>query len=92
MLDAILRQKYLYNGRYKFCCPFGYFFTVKNVFMQNDIFNISTFEQANTYQVSMNRRDVRFYKITVQLPLGKPDATFKRKSQKLDKPDVDFSN
>ena len=66
------------------------------VFTVNDIFNsrryITTFEQANTYQVSMNRRDVRFYKITVQLPLGKPDATFKRKSQKLDKPDVDFSN
>jgi len=67
------------------------------VFSINDIFNsrkyVTTFEQANTtYQSTMNRREVRFYKLTLQLPLGKPDATFKRKERKLEKPDVDFSN
>ena len=66
------------------------------VFSINDVFNsrkyVSTFESANTYQASMNRREVRFYKLTLQLPLGKPGATFRKKDNKLSKPDVDFSN
>ncbi|MES2518185.1 MAG: outer membrane beta-barrel protein [Bacteroidota bacterium] len=66
------------------------------VFAINDIFNsrkfVSTIEQGNTFQASMNRRDVRFYKITLQLPIGKANATFRKKERKMDKPDVDFSN
>ncbi len=80
-------------------------FAIRKSFMQNrasvafsvnDIFNsrrfVSTYDQPNIFQTSMNRRDIRFYKITLQIPLGKPDATFKRKDRKLDRPDVDFSN
>jgi ferric enterobactin receptor len=66
------------------------------VFSVNDVFNsrkqVSTFEQANIYQESMNRREVRFYKLTLQLPIGKANATFKKKDRKMEKPDVDFSN
>ncbi|HAK77484.1 MAG TPA: TonB-dependent receptor [Runella sp.] len=65
-------------------------------FSINDIFNsrkfVTTFEQPTIYQSSMNRRDIRFYKFTLQLPLGKPDATFRKKESKLARPDVDFSN
>jgi ferric enterobactin receptor len=65
------------------------------VFTVNDIFNSrkyrSTFESANVYQISMNRREVRYFKLTLQLPIGKPDASFKKKDRKLEKPDVDFS-
>jgi ferric enterobactin receptor len=66
------------------------------IFSINDVFNsrkyITTYEQANIYQETMNRREVRFYKLTLQLPLGKPNASFKKKERKLEKPDVDFSN
>ena len=65
-------------------------------FTINDIFNsrkyISIYEQGNTYQTTMNRRDVRFYKISLQLPIGKPNATFRKKERGLDKPDVDFGS
>ncbi len=47
---------------------------------------------GNIFRTSMNRRDIRFYKITLQLPLGKANATFRKKERKMDKPDVDFSN
>ncbi|MBK9934130.1 MAG: TonB-dependent receptor [Cytophagaceae bacterium] len=80
-------------------------FAIKKSFMQNrasiafninDIFNsrkfVSTYETNNTYQATMSRRDIRFYKLTIQLPLGKPDANFRKKERKLEKPDVDFSN
>jgi ferric enterobactin receptor len=66
------------------------------VFSVNDVFNsrkqVSTFEQANIYQESMNRREVRFYKLTLQLPIGKANATFKKKDRKMEKSDIDFSN
>lgn len=62
----------------------------------NDLFNsrrfITTYEQPTVYQASMNRREVRFYKLTLQLPLGRPDAATRRSSRKLERPDVDFSN
>lgn len=80
-------------------------FAIKKSFMQNrasiafninDIFNsrkfVSTYETNNTYQATMSRRDIRFYKLTLQLPLGKPDANFRKKDRTLTKPDVDFSN
>ncbi len=66
------------------------------VFTVNDIFNsrryYSIYDQPTVFQTSMSRRDVRYYKFTLQLPLGKPDATFRRSQRKLDRPDVDFSN
>jgi ferric enterobactin receptor len=66
------------------------------VFSVNDVFDsrkqVSTFDQPTTYQESMNRREVRFYKLTLQLPLGKANATFKKKDRKIEKADVDFSN
>jgi ferric enterobactin receptor len=66
------------------------------VFSVNDVFNsrkyITTYEQPNIYQETMNRREVRFYKLTLQLPIGKANATFKKKERKMEKPDVDFSN
>lgn len=66
------------------------------VFAINDIFNsrkfLSTIEQENLLQTSMNRRDVRFYKITLQLPIGKANATFRKKERKMEKTDIDFSN
>jgi ferric enterobactin receptor len=66
------------------------------VFTVNDIFNsrkqVSTIEQANIYQESMNRREVRFYKLTLQLPIGKANATFRKKERKMEKSDIDFGN
>jgi len=66
------------------------------VFAINDIFNsrkqLSTIEQENLFQTSMNRREVRFYKITLQLPIGKANATFRKKERKMEKTDIDFSN
>ena len=63
-------------------------------FTINDMFNsrrfVSIYDQPGAYQVSMNRREVRFYKLSLQLPLGK-DIT-KRTHRKMDRPDVDFSN
>lgn len=65
------------------------------VFSVNDIFNsrrfITTYEQPTVFQQSMNRRDVRYFKLTLQVPLGGADAS-KRKERRLDRPDVDFSN
>ncbi|RYF58159.1 MAG: TonB-dependent receptor, partial [Cytophagaceae bacterium] len=64
------------------------------VFTVNDIFNsrrfLTTYEQPTVFQQSMNRREVRFYKITVQIPLGGADAS--KRKERNDRPDVDFSN
>ncbi len=66
------------------------------VFTVNDLFNsrryVNVYEQPTVFQTSMSRRDVRYYKFTLQVPLGKPDATFRRSQRKLERPDVDFSN
>jgi len=66
------------------------------VFSINDIFNsrkqVNIFEQDNIYQESMSRREVRFYKLTLQLPIGKANASFKKKDSKIEKSDIDFGN
>lgn len=66
------------------------------VFTINDVFNsrksITIYDQPTAFQTSMSRREIQFYKLTVQFPLGKPDATFKRSNRKTDRTDVDFSN
>ncbi len=63
-------------------------------FAINDIFNsrrfITVYDQPGAYQVSMNRREVRFYKLSVQVPLG--SDTGKRSQRKINRPDIDFSN
>ncbi len=66
------------------------------VLTANDLFNsrrfVSIYDQPGVFQASMNRRDVRFYKLTIQLPVGKADGATRRNQRKLDRPDVDFSN
>ena len=66
------------------------------VFTVNDLFNsrryYTIYDQPGVFQTSMSRRDVRYYKFTLQVPLGKADATFRRSQHKLERPDVDFSN
>lgn len=66
-------------------------------FTVNDIFNsrkqISIYDQPSAYQESMTRREVRFYKLTLQLPLNrKSTSTVKKKNTNSTRPEVDFSN
>ena len=62
----------------------------------NDVFNsrrfVSIYDQPLAYQATTNRREVRFYKLVLQIPLGKPQDGRKRNDRKTDRPDVDFSN
>ncbi|NID13620.1 outer membrane beta-barrel family protein [Fibrivirga algicola] len=82
-MDVALRKSFMQNR-------------ASVVFTVNDVFNsrrfITTYEQPTIFQSSMNRREVRFYKVTLQLPLGSPGAAARRSNRKLDRPDVDFSN
>jgi outer membrane receptor protein involved in Fe transport len=63
-------------------------------FIVNDIFNsrkfISIYDQPLTYQTSMSRREIRYYKLTLQLPLSR--ATNKTKERRVSGPDIDFSS
>jgi outer membrane receptor protein involved in Fe transport len=63
-------------------------------FIINDIFNsrrfVSIYDQPLAYQTSMNRREIRFYKLTLQLPLSK--VTSKMKTKRIADPDIDFGN
>lgn len=65
-------------------------------FTVNDIFNsrkqILVYEQPTAYQESMNRREVRFYKLTLQLPLGRSTNLKKKKDIKMIRQEVDFNN
>ena len=65
------------------------------VFTVNDAFNsrrfVSVIEQPLLTQTTMNRREVRFYKLTLQLPLGQANSA-RRNQRRLERPDVDFSN
>ncbi len=66
------------------------------VFTINDIFNsrrpVTIYDQPTAYQESMSRREIRFYKLSVQIPLGKPGATLRKKDTRVSRPDVDFNN
>lgn len=81
----------------------GLDFAVRKGFMQNkasltfainDVFNsrrfITVYDQPGALQTTMNRREVRFYKLSIQFPLG--SDTGKRNQRKPDRPDIDFSN
>ena len=66
------------------------------VFTVNDIFNSRKqyliYDQPAAYQETMSRREVRYYKLTLQLPLGKAEGSKKKKDIRLARPDVDFGN
>jgi ferric enterobactin receptor len=65
------------------------------VFAVNDVFNSrkfqTTYESGSVFQTSMSRRDIRYYKLTVQMPLGKANSSLPKKDKRIEKPDVDFS-
>ena len=54
-------------------------------FQVNDIFNsrkfITVLDQPGYYQESLRRRDVRYYKLSVQFPFGKIDSSIFRKAK-----------
>jgi len=64
------------------------------VFTINDIFNsrkqYQYYDQQTAFQETMSRREVRFYKITLQLPLNRGESARKKKDVKMARPDVDF--
>jgi len=65
------------------------------VFTINDVFNsrrsFNYYDQPTSYQISMNRRDIRYYKLTVQLPLGQSESARKKRDLKIGRPDIDFN-
>ncbi len=60
-------------------------------FIINDIFNSRKFytiyDQPATFQTSMSRRDIRYYKLTLQIPLSRGAV---KKERKVSGPDIDF--
>ncbi len=66
------------------------------LFTINDMFDsrkqIAIYDQPATYQTSLNRREIRFYKITVTLPLNRTASSKRKKDLKIARPDVDFNN
>ncbi|HEY9046100.1 MAG TPA: outer membrane beta-barrel protein [Ohtaekwangia sp.] len=64
-------------------------------FSINDVFNsrrfVTIYDQPGVYQSTMNRREIRYFKLSVQLPLGRL-SNGKMKERKVDRPDIDFSN
>lgn len=65
-------------------------------FTINDIFNsrkqISIYDQPLAYQESMNRRDVRYYKLTLQLPLNRNVTSKKKPQNNGNHAEEDFGN
>ena len=56
-------------------------------FLVSDVFDsrkdVSVYEVGNFYQETMRRRDMRFFKISLQMPFGSPDASlFKKRDKK----------
>jgi outer membrane receptor protein involved in Fe transport len=81
--DFAIRKSFLHNRA-------SIAFTVNDLFDSRKFINI--YDQPATYQESLNRREVRFYKLTLQLPLGKANANLsKKKEARMIKPDVDFT-
>ncbi|MFM9838724.1 MAG: TonB-dependent receptor domain-containing protein [Cyclobacteriaceae bacterium] len=66
------------------------------LFTINDMFDsrkqIAIYDQPTTYQTSLNRREIRFYKITLTLPLNRTASSRKKRDLKIARPDVDFNN
>ena len=74
----------------------SFFHNAANVsFSINDVFNtrrdLIIYDQPRYYQETMRRRETRFYKISLQIPFGKPDASiFKKRKQQEGQQDMDF--
>jgi outer membrane receptor protein involved in Fe transport len=67
------------------------------VFTINDIFNsrkqIQIYDQPGAYQKSMSRREVRFFKLTIQIPIGNSNnSTAKKKLKKTEEQIIDMGN
>ncbi len=63
----------------------------------NDVFNtrreITFLDLAQYTQESMRRRDTRFYRISLQIPFGKPDASiFKKRPERQQQEMPDYGN
>ncbi len=60
--------------------------TANITFSLNDVFNgrkdITIYDQPTYIQDSMRRRETRYFKISIQIPFGKADASLFRKSNK----------
>lgn len=78
-MDIALRKSFLKNRA-------SIAFTVNDLFNSRQFINV--YEQGNVQQWSMNRREVRFYKLTLSLPIGKANGSFKKKERGLEKPDI----
>lgn len=76
----------------------SFFNNIANVtFNISDVFNTRrevTFLELPQYdQETMRRRDARFYKISLQIPFGKPDASiFKKRPERPQQEQPDFGN
>lgn len=76
----------------------SFFNNIANItFNINDVFNTRreiTFLELTQYeQESMRRRDTRFYRISIQIPFGKPDASiFKKRPERQQQEQPDFGN
>lgn len=68
------------------------------LFSINDVFNsnrqITTYEQATVYQKSMSRRDIRYFKFTLQYTFGSdPNASPKKKPTRTENaPNMDLGD
>jgi outer membrane receptor protein involved in Fe transport len=82
--DAAIRKTFL-NNRGSIA------FTVNDLFDSRKF--IVVYDQPDALQHTLSRREVRFYKITLTLPIGRANASLsKKKETKLVRPDVDFGN
>ncbi len=76
----------------------SFFNNIANItFNINDVFNtrreVTFLELPQYYQESMRRRDTRFYRISIQIPFGKPDASiFKKRPERQQQEQPDFGN
>lgn len=76
----------------------SFFNNIANVtFNISDVFNtrreITFLELPQYYQESMRRRDTRFYRISIQIPFGKPDASiFKKRPERPQQEVPEYGN
>ncbi len=76
------------NAYMDFAVKKTFFHGAANItFNINDVFDsrtdISVYDQPTYFQETMRRRDTRFYKLSIQIPFGNPDASmFKKKDKK----------
>ncbi len=73
------------NGFIDFAVKYTFMRISSLTFSVNDVFNsrkeISLLNQPTFYQESMRRRDLRYFKLSLQMPFGKMDASIFRKAK-----------